>query len=41
MVFHYDRNDHGCDELFLSGEALLHWWTQHPTEVRHAFTTHA
>ena len=38
LVFHYDRNDRSCDDLFLSGEALLLWWTQHPTEVRHAFT---
>jgi hypothetical protein len=29
LVCHCDRDDHGCDDLFLSGEALLHWWTAH------------
>jgi len=38
LVFHYDRDDHGCDDLFISGEALLHWWTQHVTDVCDAFT---
>jgi homoserine kinase type II len=27
LDFHYDRGDNGCDDLFVSGEALLHWWT--------------
>jgi homoserine kinase type II len=41
LVFHYNRHDHGCDDLFISGEALLHWWTQHTTEVNKAFTARA
>lgn len=41
LVFHYDRGDNGCDDLFISGEALLHWWTGHPTEVHDAFAVHA
>jgi homoserine kinase type II len=36
LVYHYDRNDHGCDDLFISGEAFLHWWTDHRDEVRAA-----
>jgi homoserine kinase type II len=39
LVYHYDRDDHGCDDLFLSGEALLHWWTAHRAEVHDAFTS--
>lgn len=38
LVFHYDRDNYGCDDLFISGESLLHWWTQHSTEVHDAFT---
>jgi hypothetical protein len=38
-VYHYDRDDHGCDDLFVSGEALLHWWTSHRPELHHAFTS--
>jgi hypothetical protein len=41
MVFHYDRSDHSYDDLFISGEAVLHWWTQHQTAVHDAFTVHA
>jgi len=41
LDFHYDRGDHGCDDLFGSGESLLHWWTLHPTEVHNAFTVHS
>lgn len=33
LVYHYDRNDHGCDDLFVSGEAFLRWWTSHRGEV--------
>ncbi|MEJ3742785.1 hypothetical protein WEI85_05805 [Actinomycetes bacterium KLBMP 9797] len=33
LVHHYDRGDHGCDDLFISGEAFLHWWTDHRDEV--------
>ena len=39
LAYHYDRNDHGCDDLFLSGEALLHWWTTHRPVVHDAFTS--
>ena len=39
LVYHYDRDDHSCDDLFLSGEALLHWWTAHRREVTDAFTS--
>ncbi|HEX9352811.1 MAG TPA: hypothetical protein VF933_03185 [Streptosporangiaceae bacterium] len=38
LVFHSDRSDYGCDDLFVSGEALLRWWTLHSTEVHDAFT---
>src|SRR6266568_3118355 len=38
LVYHYDRDDHGCDDLLLSGEALLHWWTAHRSDVCDAFT---
>jgi len=41
LDFHYDRGDGGCDDLFISGEALLYWWTGHATEVHTAFTVHA
>jgi homoserine kinase type II len=34
LVYHYDRDDHGCDDLFISGEAFLRWWTDHRDEVR-------
>lgn len=36
LVYHYDRHDHGCDDLFITGEALLHWWTNHRDDVRAA-----
>ncbi len=39
LVYHYDRDDHGCDDLFLSGEAMLHWWTAHRPQVYDAFTS--
>ena len=37
LDLHYDRDDHGCDDLFLSGEQFLEWWTTHTDEVNHAF----
>jgi homoserine kinase type II len=37
LVFHYDRDDRSCDDLFLPGEKLLTWWTSRPTEVQQAF----
>lgn len=40
LDFHYDRGDYGCDDLFLSGEEVLHWWTSRLDEVQDAFTGH-
>ncbi|MFG5723911.1 phosphotransferase [Streptomyces murinus] len=37
LEFHYDRGDHSCDELFLTDEALLHWWTERLDVVEQAF----
>ncbi|WP_328940943.1 phosphotransferase [Streptomyces sp. NBC_00250] len=37
LEFHYDRQDHSCDELFIADEALLHWWTERLDEVERAF----
>lgn len=34
LVYHYDRDDYGCDDLFISGEAFLHWWTAHRDDAR-------
>ncbi len=39
LDYQYDRGDHGCDDLFLSGETFLDWWTTHREDVRHAFAT--
>ena len=36
LVYHYDRDDHGCDDLLISGETFLHWWTDHRDDVRAA-----
>jgi Ser/Thr protein kinase RdoA (MazF antagonist) len=36
LVYHYDRGNDSCDDLFISGEELLHWWTRHSTEVHDA-----
>lgn len=41
LQFHYDKDDHGPDDLWLSGEQLLHWWTDRREVVRSAFTGHA
>jgi homoserine kinase type II len=41
LVYHYDRENYTCDDLFISGELLLHWWTTHANDVRDAFTRHA
>ncbi|MGH3566299.1 MAG: hypothetical protein ACRDRH_09750 [Pseudonocardia sp.] len=37
LEFHYDRRDHGCDQLFLSASRFLGWWTERRDEVRAAF----
>ncbi|MFG2227667.1 phosphotransferase [Streptomyces sp. NPDC048644] len=37
LEFHYDRNDHSCDDLFTADEALLHWWTDQLSPVEDAF----
>ncbi|MFE7659557.1 phosphotransferase [Streptomyces celluloflavus] len=37
LEFHYDRNDHSCDDLFTADEALLHWWTDRLGLVEEAF----
>ncbi|MFD8559678.1 phosphotransferase [Streptosporangium canum] len=37
LDFHYDRGDHGPDELFFSGEQLLSWWSSQRAEVQAAF----
>ncbi|MGI5213401.1 phosphotransferase [Plantactinospora sp. CA-290183] len=39
LDFHYDRGDTSCDDLFLSGEETLHWWTNRRDEVKQAFTS--
>jgi Ser/Thr protein kinase RdoA (MazF antagonist) len=38
LVFHYDRHNHTCDDLFLSGEQTLEWWSAHREDVLTAFT---
>jgi homoserine kinase type II len=38
LIYHYDRGNHSCDDLFISAEELLHWWTRHSTDVRDAVT---
>ncbi|MFY0511744.1 phosphotransferase [Streptomyces anulatus] len=40
LEFHYDRDDHSCDELFLADEALLHWWTDRLDVVERTFATY-
>ncbi|MFI6457470.1 phosphotransferase [Streptosporangium amethystogenes] len=40
LQLHYDKDDHGPDELWTSGERLLHWWTACRSQVRAAFTAH-
>jgi homoserine kinase type II len=37
LDFHYDRNNHSCDDLFLAGETILDWWTTHRDDVQRAF----
>ncbi|WTL60475.1 thiopeptide-type bacteriocin biosynthesis protein [Streptosporangium sp. NBC_01495] len=39
LDYHYDRGDHGPDELFLSAERFLLWWTERREEVQAAFAT--
>ncbi|WP_083976874.1 phosphotransferase [Kitasatospora azatica] len=41
LVFHYDRGDHSCDQLFAPQERLLAWWTERREEVVSAFTAKA
>lgn len=38
LQWHYDKNDHGPDHLWVSGEQLLEWWTSSRETVREAFT---
>jgi Ser/Thr protein kinase RdoA (MazF antagonist) len=38
LQWHYDKNDHGPDHLWMSGERLLHWWSAHRSQVRTVFT---
>ncbi|MFG2916401.1 homoserine kinase [Kitasatospora sp. NPDC048298] len=37
LVFHYDRDDHSCDHLFLPAERFLSWWTGRREDVQAAF----
>ncbi|WP_406209203.1 homoserine kinase [Kitasatospora sp. NBC_01560] len=37
LVFHYDRDDHSCDHLFLPADRLLAWWTERRADVQEAF----
>lgn len=37
LEFHYDRDDHECNHLFLSASRFLSWWTDRRDEVRAAF----
>ncbi|MFJ2578401.1 homoserine kinase [Kitasatospora aureofaciens] len=37
LVFHYDRDDHSCDYLFLPAERFLAWWTERREDVQEAF----
>ncbi|WP_327073309.1 phosphotransferase [Kitasatospora purpeofusca] len=37
LVFHYDRDDHSCDHLFLPAERFLIWWTGRREDVQAAF----
>lgn len=41
LDYHYDRYDHGCDDLFLTGETILNWWTNHRDDLQHAFAAPA
>ncbi|WP_308250434.1 phosphotransferase [Sphaerisporangium fuscum] len=38
LQWHYDKGDHGPDEVWVSGERLLHWWTGCRDQVTAAFT---
>ncbi|MEV7357330.1 phosphotransferase [Kitasatospora sp. NPDC091276] len=37
LVFHYDRDDHSCDHLFLPAERFLAWWSERREDVQEAF----
>ncbi|WP_433890378.1 phosphotransferase [Streptomyces sp. CA-111067] len=37
LQWHYDKDDHGPDRLWVSGERLLEWWTGSRDVVRDAF----
>ncbi|MEV7777739.1 phosphotransferase [Kitasatospora sp. NPDC088351] len=37
LVFHYDRDDHSFDHLFLPAERFLAWWTERREDVQEAF----
>lgn len=38
LQWHYDKDDHGPDHLWASGERLLEWWAGSRDTVRDAFT---
>ncbi|MBC8093060.1 MAG: phosphotransferase [Pseudonocardia sp.] len=38
LVFHYDHHDYSCDDLFITGEQTLEWWTANRDDVLAAFT---
>jgi Ser/Thr protein kinase RdoA (MazF antagonist) len=38
LQWHYEKDDHGPDELWVSGERLLHWWSAHRDQVLAAFS---
>ena len=37
LDFHYNRDDHSCDHLFLPAERFLAWWTERRVDVQEAF----
>ncbi|WP_406186207.1 phosphotransferase [Streptomyces sp. NBC_01006] len=38
LQWHYDKHDHGPDELWITGERLLAWWTDERAQVRASIT---
>ncbi|MFG2616016.1 phosphotransferase [Streptomyces sp. NPDC048507] len=40
LEFYLDRQDPAFGEMFLTDEALLNWWTEHPDEVQAAYAAH-
>ncbi|MFJ7912679.1 phosphotransferase [Kitasatospora sp. NPDC096204] len=37
LVFHYDRDDHSCDHLFMPAERFLAWWAERREDAQEAF----